>query len=320
MIKALSYIGIKSSLSDEWAAFATKILGMQLIDKGGDTSIFRMDNQAQRLFVSEEHDESIACIGWEVETKASLGAFGSHLESNGVEVFHGSQSLASQRQVADLLWFIDPAGFRVELVWKPEETTEQFVPGRPIEGFKTGPLGMGHAVLYVANIDEMVIFYRDVLGFQLSDYGKNPIPLYFFHVNERHHSLAFVGSKTSGFHHFMIEYQHLDDVGQGYDLAETGLADIAYTIGRHTNDHMISYYAHTPSGFFVESGWGGRIIDPKTWVPHEIMLGPSFWGHERLYLPENERSTFRDKRLKIAEDGQRAPLLADRPWLFKKRD
>ena len=179
---------------------------------------------------------------------------------------------------------------------------------------------MGHAVLYVANIDQMVVFYRDVLGFQLSDYGKNPIPLYFFHVNERHHSLAFVGSKTSGFHHFMIEYQHLDDVGQGYDLAQTGLADIAYTIGRHTNDYMISYYARTPSGFFVESGWGGRIIDPKTWVPHEIMLGPSFWGHERLHLPENERSAFRDKRLKIAEDGQRAPLLADRPWLFKKRD
>ena len=49
MIKALSYIGIKSTLRDEWAAFATKILGMQLIDKGGDTSIFRMDNQAQRF-------------------------------------------------------------------------------------------------------------------------------------------------------------------------------------------------------------------------------------------------------------------------------
>ena len=178
MIKALSYIGIKSTLRDEWAAFATKILGMQLIDKGGDTSIFRMDNQAQRLFVSEEKDESIACIGWEVETKASLGAFGIHLEANGVEVFHGSQSLASQRQVADLLWFIDPAGFRVELVWKPEETLEQFVPGRPIEGFKTGPLGMGHAVLYVANIDQMVIFYRDVLGFQLSDYGQNVITFY----------------------------------------------------------------------------------------------------------------------------------------------
>ena len=65
--------------------------------------------------------------------KASLEAFGSLLEANGVEVFHGSQSLASQRQVADLLWFIDPAGFRVELVWKPKKhwnSLYQVVPSR----------------------------------------------------------------------------------------------------------------------------------------------------------------------------------------------
>ena len=319
MIKALSYIGIKSTLKDDWAAFATKILGMQLFDKAGGTSVFRMDDQAQRLFVCDDSDESIACIGWEVETKADLEVFGSRLEANGIEVFHGPQSLKSERYVTDLIWFIDPAGFRVELVWRPEQSQIQFVPGRPIEGFRTGPLGMGHVVLHVENIDQMVVFYREIMGFQLSDYANSPIPLYFFHVNERHHSLAFVGSKNSGFHHFMIEYDNLDDVGQGYDLAQTGLADIAYTIGRHTNDYMISYYAYTPSGFFVESGWGGRIIDPQTWVPHEITLGPSFWGHERLYLPESERKTFQDKRLQIAKDGQRAPQLADCPWLFQKR-
>ena len=74
MIKALSYIGIKSTLKDDWGAFATKILGMQLFDTAGGTSVFRMDDQAQRLFVSDERDESIACIGWEVETKADLEA------------------------------------------------------------------------------------------------------------------------------------------------------------------------------------------------------------------------------------------------------
>ncbi len=36
---------------------------------------------------------------------------------------------------------------------------------------------------------------------------------------------------------------------------------VAYTLGRHTNDHMTSY-ANTPSGFFAEYGWGGRVIDP----------------------------------------------------------
>ena len=191
-----------------------------------------------------------------------------------------------------------------------------FRPGRPIDGFATGPFGMGHAVLHVKNVDALLPFYRDLLGFRLSDYGLTPYPLYFFHVNGRHHSFAMVGSGRTGFHHFMVEFQNLDDVGQGYDLAQLEEGRIAYTLGRHTNDYMTSYYANSPSGFFVESGWGGRIIDPAMWEPHETHVGPSFWGHERLYLPDEERARMRDMRLDTAASGRRAPPVVDCPWLY----
>ena len=196
--------------------------------------------------------------------------------------------------------------------------TDPFVPGRPIDGFKTGPYGMGHAVLHVSNAQSLVPCYRDVLGFKLSDYGLDPIPLYFFHINGRHHSFALVGSGQGGFHHFMVEFDNLDDVGQGYDLAKTGIAEIAYTLGRHTNDYMTSYYAHTPSGFFVESGWGGRIIDTASWRPQETNVGPSFWGHDRPYLPDDQREAFRERRLKTASENKRTPHLIDCPWLYGK--
>jgi catechol 2,3-dioxygenase-like lactoylglutathione lyase family enzyme len=177
---------------------------------------------------------------------------------------------------------------------------------------------MGHAVLHVPDAAALVPFYRDVLGFRLSDYGTQPVPLYFFHVNGRHHSFAIIGSGKSGFHHFMVEYDNLDDVGQGYDLAMNGMAEVAYTLGRHTNDYMTSFYAHTPSGFFVESGWGGRIIDPDKWEPHETTTGPSFWGHERLYLEEAERSAFRQMRHDAALQGHRAPAVVNCPWLYNQ--
>ena len=73
---------------------------------------------------------------------------------------------------------------------------------------------MGHAVLHVSDPAPLVTFYTEVLGFSISDYGLDPVPLYFFHVNGRHHSFAIVGSGKSGFHHFMVEYQNLDDVGR----------------------------------------------------------------------------------------------------------
>ena len=114
----------------------------------------------------------------------------------------------------------------------------------------------------------------------------------------------------------MVELGSLDDVGQGYDLAQLEEGRVAYTLGRHTNDWMTSFYSHTPSGFFVEYGWGGRVIDLATWRPHETFDGPSFWGHERLHMPPEQRARLREMRLAAAAKGLRAPVrAADCPWL-----
>ena len=59
------------------------------------------------------------------------------------------------------------------------------------------------------------------------------------------------------------------------------------------------------------------MIDPETWEPHETFDGPSFWGHDRLYLPEGHatRDTFRDMRLDAAQRGVRAPDPVPCAWL-----
>lgn len=317
-ICALAYLGIRSDRLDDWAGFASGLLGMQKIDGGGKSLAFRMDDLAQRLVVSDEPGETLAFMGFEVCARSDLGHFAERLDAAGVTVHSGDAALADRRLVGDLIWFEDPMGNRVELIHAPMIASDPFVPGRPIDGFKTGPLGMGHAVLHVQDIDVMMPFYRDLLDFGVSDYGRTPYGLYFFHLNGRHHSFAMVGSGQRGFHHFMVEYDNLDDIGQGYDIAKDR-EQVAYTLGRHTNDWMTSFYAHTPSGFFVENGWGGRMIDPAGWEPHETFDGPSFWGHERLHLPDDEgglRQRMRGMAMDAAKRGLRAPPVADCPWLY----
>lgn len=316
-INALGYLGIRSDKTEDWASFAGGLLGMQKIDRGGRSMAFRMDDRQQRLMVSDEEGDTLAFMGWEVEHRDDLQSYAARLDKAGVTVNLGSKDLCDRRFVESLIWFEDPMGNRVELVYGPMIASDPFVPGRPIQGFQTGPLGMGHAVLHVKDINVMLPFYRDLLDFHVSDYGLVPYGLYFFHVNGRHHSFAMVGSGQAGFHHFMVEFQNLDDVGQGFDLAQQEEGRVAYTLGRHTNDYMTSFYANSPSGFFVENGWGGRVIDPDTWEPHETHDGPSFWGHERLYLGEDEgRKKLRDMRLDAAARGRRAPPMADCPWLY----
>ena len=74
------------------------------------------------------------------------------------------------------------------------------------------------ATIEVKDIEILKQFYCDILDFLISDYGFTHYPMYFFHVNGRHHSFAMVGTGKIGLHHFMIEFLHLDDVGQGFDL------------------------------------------------------------------------------------------------------
>lgn len=315
-ICALGYLGVRSDRLADWTDFGSKLLGMQLCDRGGKALSFRMDDHKQRFVVSDEPGETLAFIGWEVEAAADLENYAARLENAGITVNWGSRDLADRRFVEKLVVCHDPDGNRIELFHNPMIATDPFVPGRPISGFQTGPFGMGHAVLHVRDAEQLLPFYRDLLDFKVSDYSLTPYPLYFFHINGRHHSFAMVGTGRAGFHHFMVEFQNIDDVGQGYDLAQLEADRVAFTLGRHTNDYMLSYYANTPSGFFVESGWGGRVIDPETWQPHETTVGPSFWGHERLCFPDETRNKLRDMRLAAAANGKRAPLVAECPWLY----
>ena len=315
-ICALGYLGVHSDRTADWSDFAENLLGMRQVDRGAGSLSFRMDDRKQRLVVSGEPGDALAFVGWEVERKEDLDVYARRLDAADVPVELGTRGLADRRFVKQLIHFQDPAGNRIELFADPEIDSEPFVPGRAHSGFVTGPYGLGHAVLHVPDAGSLVPFYRDLLGFRLSDFGLKPVPLYFFHVNGRHHSFAIIGSGKAGFHHFMVEYASLDDVGQGYDLALDRENGIAYTLGRHTNDWMTSFYANSPSGFFVENGWGGRIIDPDAWKSHETDTGPSFWGHDRLFLPEALRARFKEMRLELAAQGRQSPPLVDCPWLY----
>jgi 2,3-dihydroxybiphenyl 1,2-dioxygenase len=307
MVDGLSYIGIRSKNLEDWAAYATRFLGMQLVDKTSSMLSLRMDDRKQRVIVNADTDGGAAFFGWEVAAAAALDSLAARLERVGVAVAYGSRALAGERRVRDLIVFSDPIGNRLEAFYGAEVSAEPFRPGRNISGFRTGPLGVGHAVLTVERVDDVLPFYRDVLGFGLSDYILKPFRAYFLHVNPRHHSLAFIETGKNGIHHMMVELFSFDDVGQAYDIALTDPESIGSTFGRHTNDYVTSFYSWSPSGFMVEYGWGGRLVDPGNWTPEEA-AGPSLWGHERAWLSPERRDEARAMRGKLAEDGIRQPV------------
>lgn len=308
--QSLGYVGVRAKDLGDWASYGSGFLGLQRIDKTRSMLAFRMDDRKQRLVVDADGGEGIGFYGWEVADSAALDGLAAHLENARISVAHGSRALADERHVKGLIVLHDPVGNRLEIFHGAETATEPFKPGRSISGFRTGPLGLGHAVLNVdtaETTERMTAFYRDMLGFRLTDYYSYPFIARFMHLNPRHHSLAFVESGKNAVHHLMMELFSFDDVGQGYDLA---LKDerVAVTLGRHTSDFLTSFYSYNPSGFMMEYGWGGRQIEVDSWKAHERKEGPSIWGHDRRWLSPEDQAKSRELRMANAANGYRRPV------------
>jgi extradiol dioxygenase len=90
---------------------------------------------------------------------------------------------------------------------------------------------------------------------------------------------------TYGLQHLGLEVEELDDVGIAYDLVQEQGIQLMATLGRHTQDPVISFYSYTPGGFPVEYLWGGvEDTDERPFVemrPKKL----SVWGHKFTGAP-----------------------------------
>ncbi|NED56153.1 biphenyl 2,3-dioxygenase, partial [Micromonospora aurantiaca] len=75
-----------------------------------------------------------------------------------------------------------------------------------------------------------------------------------------------------------VEVTDIRDVGTAYDRCMDAGQPFEMTLGMHPNDHMFSFYVQTPSGFSVEYGWGGLLVDDETWQVKTLDRLHS-WGH-----------------------------------------
>ncbi len=106
----------------------------------------------------------------------------------------------------------------------------------------------------------------------------------FLHCNACHHSIALLEAPVAPkrINHIMFECNSLDDVGTGRDRCLRLGIPIVIDLGRHMNDHMVSFYMANPSNFGLEYGWDGRTIDDDTWQIEHYAAVDSLWGHPQL--------------------------------------
>ena len=292
MIRSLGYLRFSSADIGAWREFGVKVLGM-VEGRGPEEGALylRMDDFPARLVIVPGEEDTLLAAGWEVASADELTAVAGRLEEAGVPVKEGTAEECASRRVARLLHVTDPAGNALEIFSGASLDARPFVSGSGTH-FVTGEMGLGHVVLPDPSDGDAFRFYTEVLGFRLRDsmrlapelFGKpagDPLFMRFLGCCARHHSLALAPfpAGPSGVVHLMVEVSSLDEVGRALDRANRRGAPVAATLGRHANDHMVSFYVKTPGGFDIEYGTDGMLVDDATWVTRET-TAISQWGHQ----------------------------------------
>ena len=290
-ISSLGYAIVESTDIDAWRRFGADILGLMPMESGDGGVRFRMDERPFRIAVVPGQTDRFAASGWELPNVEAFDACLRSLENAGVAIEHASAAEAADRKVRALSRCKDPAGNALELYHGRTYDYAQFVSPAGVSGFVTGNMGLGHVVLPAPNIEETRSFYKTHLGFGDTDEMRVPIGvpdhpglgLYFLHCdNPRHHSLAlFEADIPGGLVHLMLEVRTFDDLGRAVDRCKKAGAPISITMGRHSNDLMVSSYIKTPSGFDIEYGWDGWQVDWSTYIPTKSEIF-SLWGHPEM--------------------------------------
>lgn len=286
-VNELAYVVYEVSDLADWEHFAVTLLGMQLGDKTSSGFTLRTDEKAHRWILVEGTADDLIRSGYEVESLEALEALVATLRAAGVEVTEGDAELAADRKVDRIFLTQDPIGNGIELVVGLADAEEPFASDTLVSGFVTGQGGAGHQVLLSQGIarEAYMDFYCGLLGFRISDNIVEELApgvvadLMFLHCNPRHHSVA-LGDMPhpKRTHHFMVEVSDIRDVGMAWDRCIAAGQPMEMTLGMHPNDHMFSFYVVTPSGFSVEYGWGGLLIDDATWQP-QVLDKLHWWGH-----------------------------------------
>lgn len=265
-VTELGYMGIGIKDLDAWKSFATSIVGMELADEGErDCCYLRMDYWHHRIILHRDGTDDLAYLGFRVAGAEEFREMQHQLSAAEIKFRVGSEDEASERRVLEVLKLNDPDGTPVEIFHGPEvQASKPFHPGRRMHGrFKTGTGGLGHCIVRQKDVAAAQRFYT-VLGMRGGieykiRFGKHVAAPVFMHCNDRDHTVAFgLASPQRRINHLMVEVDNLDDVGLTYDLVRRSKLPIEITLGKHSNDHMYSFYVRNPSGWMWEYGWGAR--------------------------------------------------------------
>lgn len=247
---ALDHLRVDSPDPKALANFYARALGMAVAPLGGDA--YLVDGRERRLIIGRGEARGHAYSAFALADDAQLERYRRFVAAQGVEPEASPSRLFTQGAFA----VRDPDD-RLAVFGVPRTRRDM----SPPQGSAAALAGrLQHVVVASQRFPAMMNFYRDRLGFLVSDTvhvddgqgGLGEVNVCFLRGNEEHHSFAVFRAPKSSSDHFALETTGWDDLRHWADHFAALEVPIWWGPGRHGAGNNLFFMVKDPDGNNIE--------------------------------------------------------------------
>ncbi|MCP8687681.1 VOC family protein [Marinobacterium sedimentorum] len=252
-----------------------------------DAVLFHTQNQS-RLYLYDKHDSrlppafedgsTLRTLVWAVEQASDLDALAERLAD-----------VPGFARDADSVSCLDPNGMCLRFQLSTQVAVELIVPGINQHGDirrvdapspvydRARPIGIGHVVFFVEDLDGVEAFYREKLGFQVSDRYIGKGVFMRASVEGHHHDLFLlrVPNKPAGLNHVAFTVRDIHEVIGGGMAMNRKQWSTFIGPGRHPISSAYFWYVNSPLGgafeYYTNDDYLTAAWQPRT-LEHSLEL------------------------------------------------
>ncbi|WCB95259.1 Manganese-dependent 2,3-dihydroxybiphenyl 1,2-dioxygenase [Baekduia alba] len=284
-VTRVGHVELFSADLDRSADFYVDVLGLIETERDDDHVYLRCleDREHHTLILTRAAGNGLGHIGFRVDDPADLDALAAAYRADGIDVVEVDAE--EERAQGPAIRLRDPLGFPVEFYHRVEPVARTL----RTHGNR-GPSRLDHLNLRLPGpVDAGVAYYRERLGFLISEYALHPDGTTFaawLHRKQTTHDVALVQGPGTLIHHVGLYVPESHDVLHVADrMAARGMqAQIEFGPGRHGITNAFFSYIRDPDDNRIEIYSGDYLIpdpdfEPVAWTAEEFeATGRLAWG------------------------------------------
>lgn len=278
IVTDLQYVALAVPDLETERAFFSGVWGLEEVAEQDGKHYFAAASSPHPYVIRlrQDDEKKTDLIGFTAASAADVDALFEQVKAAGARIINEPGPAASPAG-GYAFRFFDPDGRALEII----SDAVGRVPRELARG-EAVPLHISHVVLHSPQHKVLEQWYRDVLGFRLSDWLGDF--MVFLRCNSAHHRLAIMPGPPA-LNHIAFDVNSVDDLMRGLARMTRAGVQLQWGPGRHTAGNNTFTYYSSPNGNTVEYTSDLEEVDEASWQPQVYTPGLEVmdqWGTGRI--------------------------------------